>query len=158
VKWGVGIGMNQTTVRKAEEKDIPSLCVLMKKYIVDFYKREIPEEGDLKAHIQFLLNSPASGLQFVAEVDQKIVGFATLYFTFSTLRLKRAAILNDLFVLPEVRGLKLGERLFKECIHYVRENGLADMTWETTEDNKVAQRLYDKLGGKRSEWIHYEMS
>jgi GNAT superfamily N-acetyltransferase len=150
--------MNKTVVRKAEDKDIPSLCVLMKKYIVDFYKREMPEERDLKAHIQFLLNSPASGLQLVAEVDQQIVGFATLYFTFSTLRLKRTAILNDLYVSSGFRGFKLGERLFKECIHFVRENGLADMTWETTEDNKVAQRLYEKMGGKRSEWIHYEMS
>jgi ribosomal protein S18 acetylase RimI-like enzyme len=152
------LGVNQSTVRKAEEKDIESLCVLMKKYIVDFYKRDLPDEKDLKAHIQFLLNSPASGLQLVAEVDQQIAGFATLYFTFSTLRLKRTAILNDLFVSSEFRGLKLGEQLFMECVQIVRENELAGMTWETAKDNKVAQRLYNKLGGKRSEWIHYEMS
>jgi ribosomal protein S18 acetylase RimI-like enzyme len=152
------LGVNQSTVRKAEEKDIESLCVLMKKYIVDFYKRDLPDEKDLKAHIQFLLKSPASGLQLVAEVDQQIAGFATLYFTFSTLRLKRTAILNDLFVSSEFRGLKLGEQLFMECVQIVRENELAGMTWETAKDNKVAQRLYNKLGGKRSEWIHYEMS
>ncbi|MED1204326.1 GNAT family N-acetyltransferase [Heyndrickxia acidicola] len=150
--------MHQTAVREAEERDIPELCYLMRKYIVDFYKRDTPKDSDLRAHIELLLISPELGLQLVAEVNHQIVGFATLYFTFSTLSLKRTAILNDLFVSSEFRGLKLGEHLFKECAKFVRENDLAGMTWETAEDNKIAQSLYEKLGGKRSEWLHYELS
>jgi hypothetical protein len=32
------------------------------------------------------------------------------------------------------------------------------MTWETGNDNKAAQSLYNKMGGKLSQWLHFEIS
>jgi ribosomal protein S18 acetylase RimI-like enzyme len=98
------------------------------------------------------------GIQFVAEQDGKLLGFTTLYFSFSTLQVKRMAILNDLFVIPEARGQKLGEKLFQTCLSYIRENDFAYMTWKTAKDNLVAQSLYNKMGGQLSEWLVYEIS
>ncbi|MEW9053130.1 MAG: GNAT family N-acetyltransferase [Neobacillus sp.] len=144
-------------VRRANVEDIQSLKGLMFQYIVDFYKKPRPAEEDLTGLIQHLQNNPASGLQFVAEKDGELVGFATLYFTFSTLQVKKAAILNDLFVSPEARGLKVGENLFQTCLAYIRENGYAYMTWETAKDNVVAQSLYNKSGGQISDWLVYEI-
>ncbi|WP_407928641.1 GNAT family N-acetyltransferase [Alkalihalobacterium elongatum] len=97
--------VNEFHIRKVSSNDIPELLNLMNMYIVDFYKREKPNEFNLRALIQHLLDHPASGLQFGAE-DQngRLIGFATMYFTFSTLNVKRQAILNDLFVIPEARG------------------------------------------------------
>ena len=149
--------MNALTIRTAEENDIPQLYELMLDYIVGFYQKPKPNEADLKKLIQHLMNHPEAGVQFVAEKEGKLVGFATLYFTFSTLQVKRAAILNDLFVTTEARGHKAGERLFESCLAYIRENGFAYMTWETAKDNLIAQGLYNKMGGKVSEWLVYEI-
>ncbi|QXJ40451.1 hypothetical protein BV455_03825 [Parageobacillus caldoxylosilyticus] len=96
--------MEDLAIRTANQEDIPQLLNLMYQYIVDFYKRPKPTEKSLKGLIQLLLNNPASGIQFVAEQDGKLLGFATLYFSFSTLHLKRMAILNDLFVIPKHEG------------------------------------------------------
>ena len=133
------------------------LLDLMKEYIVDFYQQPAPDEQDLKGLIEVLLEDPSKGLQFVAEQDGKLIGFTTLYFTFSTLKVKRAAILNDLFVKPEVRGQKVGELLFKAALDYIRQNDFSSMTWETAKDNMIAQSLYRKMGGQLSEWLVYEI-
>lgn len=150
--------MQNVVIRPVQTEDLNELLGLMYQYIVDFYQRPRPSEEALQSLVAHLLNHPASGIQFVAELNGCLVGFATLYFSFSTLQVKRAAILNDLFVASEVRGQKVGEGLFQTCLSYIRENDFAYMTWETAKDNQVAQAMYDKLGGERSEWVVYEMS
>lgn len=149
--------MAELTIRPAEERDIPRLYHLMTQYIVDFYKKPEPNEAELKNLILHLQNHPDSGLQFVAEIEGEIVGFATLYYTFSTLQVKRAAILNDLFVSADARGQKVGEQLFTKCLEHIRKNNFAYMTWETSKDNYAAQSLYDKMGGSQSDWLVYEI-
>ncbi|MGG5254710.1 N-acetyltransferase family protein [Neobacillus sp. SM06] len=144
-------------IRPAAAKDIPDLHGLMKAYIVDFYKQPEPKEEELKNLIKHLLGNPAAGLQFVAEENGELIGFSTLYFTFSTLKVKRQAILNDLYVKPTARGKKVGEQLFQTCLQYIRENNFASMTWETAKENLIAQSLYKKMGGQLSEWLVYEI-
>ncbi|TCL47074.1 hypothetical protein EDD69_11380 [Thermolongibacillus altinsuensis] len=78
--------MGDLAIRTANREDIPQLLNLMYQYIVDFYKRPKPTEESLKGLMQNLLDNPASGIQFVAEQDGKLLGFATLYFSFSTLQ------------------------------------------------------------------------
>jgi ribosomal protein S18 acetylase RimI-like enzyme len=149
---------DNVVIRPAIKQDISELYELMMQYIVGFYNQPAPKENDLKGLINHLLENPSTGIQFVAEHQGKLLGFATLYFTFSTLKVKRQAILNDLFVIPNARGKKIGEKLFQACLEYIRENEFASMTWETAKDNKVAQSLYNKMGGKLSEWLFYEIS
>ncbi|MFK7696376.1 GNAT family N-acetyltransferase [Paenibacillus sp. HJGM_3] len=150
--------MNDVVIRAVNKEDIPQLLELMIEYIVDFYQKPKPAEESLNGLIEHLLDYPSSGMQFCAEKNGKLLGFATLYFTFSTLQVKRAAILNDLYVSSEARGQKLGEKLFQACLGFIRENHFAYMTWETAKDNIVAQSLYKKMGGHQSQWVTYEIS
>jgi len=149
---------DSVSIRPATAEDTRQLHDLMIQYIVDFYKRPRPDERELDKLIGHLLENPSAGLQFVAEKDGTLVGFATLYFSFSTLQVKRTAVLNDLFVAASARGHKVGERLFRACLTYIREQGFAYMTWETAKDNTVAQSLYNKMGGHVStDWLVYEI-
>jgi ribosomal protein S18 acetylase RimI-like enzyme len=148
---------NNITIRPVNKGDIKQLKVLMIQYIVDFYQRPVPNDEELINLIHHLIENPPIGLQFVAEMNDELVGFATLYFTFSTLQVKKAAILNDLFVTEKGRGQKIGEQLFQCCLSHIRENKYAYMTWETAKDNLIAQGLYNKLGGKISDWLVYEI-
>jgi ribosomal protein S18 acetylase RimI-like enzyme len=149
--------LNDVTIRPVNQEDSSQLKNLMIQYIVDFYQRPQPDKKDLQNLISHLIENPVVGMQFVAEKDDELIGFATLYFTFSTLQVKKAAILNDLFVAPIGRGQKVGEQLFQCCLTFIRENGYAYMTWETDKDNQVAQGLYNKMGGKISDWLVYEI-
>lgn len=149
--------MNDIVIRPAAAGDLNRLKELMVQYIVDFYQQPKPNDEDLVGLIQHLQENHHAGLQYVAEEDGQLLGFSTLYFTFSTLKVKRQAILNDLFVIPEARGKKIGEKLFQKNLDYIRDNQFASMTWETSQDNVIAQSLYNKMGGKLSEWLVYEM-
>ncbi len=144
-------------IRSVTKEDLTSLVPLMLTYIVDFYQRPNPGEMAVQGLAEHLLDHPEAGIQFVAELDGQLFGFVTLYFTFSTLRVKRVAILNDLFVAKSLRGQKVGESLFQHAITYIRNHGFAFVEWKTAKDNDVAQSLYNKMGGRLSEWLAYEM-
>ncbi|MBT2649034.1 GNAT family N-acetyltransferase [Bacillus sp. ISL-34] len=145
-------------IRKVEKGDIPQLLPLIFNYIVDFYQCPRPSEEALTEFVNEIYNDSSKGLQFIAEKDKKIVGFATLYFTYNTLEVKRIAILHDLFVIPECRRENVGQTLFESCLTYIRENRFAYMLWETAQDNVKAQTLYDKMGGQKNSWLQYQMS
>ncbi|MGC8228188.1 GNAT family N-acetyltransferase [Pseudobacillus badius] len=151
--------METIHIRPAEEKDVPQLMELMYEYIVDFYKCDRPSEESLETLIKHLIQHPYEGIQFVADRSGgDLAGFATLYFTFNTLEVKRMAFLYDLYVTPRIRGQKIGEQLLQTCIRYMRENGYSHMIWETAHDNLAAQALYDKVGASKAAWLNYEIT
>lgn len=150
--------MTELILRPVTKDDVTQLANLMNSYIVDFYKKTKPTEEALYSLIYHLIENPSTGIQFVAERGGKLLAFATIYYSFSTLQLKQVAILNDMFVIEEARGQQLGEKLFETCLTHVRKNDFAYMTWETAKDNVIAQSLYNKMGGKLSEWLVYELS
>lgn len=144
------------TVRKAEPKDINQLTELMYEYIVDFYQR--PEPPMEKVHqLFYTLINQKEGAQFVVEQNEKLVGFATLYFTYDTLFAQKVAILNDLYVTEEARGTAVANELFQACNNFAKENDYAYMSWLTANDNKRAQRFYEKMGAISEGWIHYSI-
>ncbi|MCY8235203.1 GNAT family N-acetyltransferase [Priestia endophytica] len=97
--------MNSITIRLVIQEDVLKMVPLMKEYIVDFYQRKQSVEK-IKQHFTYLLAHQSQGVQYVAEHKGELIGFATLYFSFSTLSLQKNAILNDLYVSPSYRGKK----------------------------------------------------
>lgn len=148
--------MVDLVVRPARLDDSDDLCRLMTDYIVDFYRHPRPSDERLRALVHTLLEG-AEGIQFVAAHADALVGFATLYFTYSTLRAQKVTIMNDLYVKEDFRGTGVAAALFKGCHAFTRENDYAYMTWETAEDNLRAQRFYEKMGARRSGWITYSI-
>ena len=147
-------------IRHAEAHDLPLLKNLMLQYIVDFYKRPRPSDKDLEELIMMLLENPSAGDQFVAEHNNELIGFSTLYYTFSTTRVKKIAILNDLFIHCNHRASGIGEAIFTVSKERAAANGCANLSWQTAADNTIAQSLYEKMGGKNAndQWFHYELN
>lgn len=144
-------------IRQASKEDVHQIVPLMISYIVDFFKRTNPGAPAVQNLVTHLIDHPEQGIQLIAVDEETIIGFATLYFTFSSLQAKRAAVLNDLFVQQSARGKKVGEALFFNCLKYIRDNSFAYMQWETDKDNYVAQSLYNKMGGHISDRLIYEI-
>ncbi len=83
-------------IRQAVETDRERLATLMQEYIVKFCEQPAPSRKALTLHIKRLLNNPSYGIQFVAELEGKLVGFATVYVSWSTYYFKETAILKRL--------------------------------------------------------------
>ncbi|MEW9699282.1 N-acetyltransferase family protein [Paenibacillus sp. SI8] len=150
--------MTQVTIREATMQDVTPLKTLMLAYIVDFYEYRQPEDEKLNSLIHTLLEQK-EGLQFVAETEEgTLVGFATLYFTYSTLRASKIAIMNDLYVAAAERGQGAAAKLFAACKGYAARNGYANLSWTTHKENFRAHKFYDKMGGELGEWLSYSIN
>ncbi|WP_026674734.1 GNAT family N-acetyltransferase [Alkalihalobacterium bogoriense] len=148
--------MESVIVRKAKKEDQQQLLALMNEYIVDFYNCPKPAGEKLERLVLQLLEREI-GFQFIAEVNGNLVGFATLYFSFSTTKAEQIVVMNDLYVIEPWRGKGVAKLLFEACFAYKVNNGFATMMWETAETNKRAQRFYEKMGGKKGDWIMYSI-
>jgi GNAT superfamily N-acetyltransferase len=139
------------------ENDLPELLPLMRGYC-DFYRVQ-PSDDELLAMSRALIADPQrEGLQLLARDDDgTATGFATIFWTWSTLSASRIGVMNDLFVRPEVRGRRIGADLIEACRERCREHGATSLGWQTALDNTRAQSLYDRVGGQREQWLDYSL-
>ncbi len=140
-----------------DETRLGPLLPLLRGYC-DFY-RTTPSDEDLLALCHALLRDPdCEGVQILAEdTDGRAMGFATVYWTWSTLSASRHAVMNDLFVHPDFRGRGVAEALIEECRARARRRGATTLGWQTAPDNRRAQMLYDRVGARREEWVDYTL-
>jgi GNAT superfamily N-acetyltransferase len=145
------------TIERVTEADLGDLLPLMRGYR-DFYEADTPDEA-LLALSRALLADPANeGVQLIARDDAgRAVGFATIYWTWQTLSASRLAVMNDLFVSADARGSGLADALIAACADEARRKGATSLGWQTAKDNHRAQKLYDRIGAKRSEWVDYSL-
>src|SRR3954468_20703497 len=89
------------SVRAATLADLDAVAGLFEQYRA-FYGLK-PETDRALAFLKERLERTDSVILVAAEASGRIVGFVQLYSTFSSLRMGRALILNDLFVDPGAR-------------------------------------------------------
>lgn len=122
-----------------------------------FYEvAEIDEERNHRFFRRFLAPSDA-GLLLGARSGGRLVGYACLYWHYSSTQARETVLMNDLFVVPEVRGGGVGRALIEASLEVARERGASSLEWQTAPDNHTAQRLYDSTGAVRSSWFAYEL-
>ena len=144
-------------VARVDEHDLDDLVPLVGAYL-EFYEtaRDAPS---IEAFCRALLADPDhEGIQLVArDAAGSAIGFATVFWTWSTTRLARLAVMNDLFVAPEARGAGAADALILACCDRARRRGCAALEWQTALDNTRAQAVYERVGGARSQWLTYEL-
>ena len=144
-------------IARVTEADLVDLLPLVRGYC-DFYE-VAPSDDDLLALSRALLASPeCHGVQLIARDQQgSAVGFATVYWTWSTTRAREIGVMNDIFVAEEARGTGLAEALIAACVEVCRERGAVALSWQTARDNDRAQAVYERVGARREEWIDYSL-
>jgi GNAT superfamily N-acetyltransferase len=146
-----------TAIEPAGERDLDELLPLMRAYC-DFYEVK-PSDADLLAMSRALIADPErEGVQLIARDDAgAVIGFATIFWTWSTLSAARLGTMNDLFVAPEGRGSGAADALIEACVERCREHGATQLEWSTALDNDRAQAVYNRVGGQSSRWLDYTL-
>jgi GNAT superfamily N-acetyltransferase len=95
---------------------------------------------------------------FLAEADGQVVGYAFVFETYSTFLALPTLYLEDLFVLPEYRGRRIGYELFMHCVREAVRRGCGRMEWAVLEWNRHAIAFYERLGAQHlSDWRLYRL-
>ena len=143
-------------VTRVTDDDFDELLPLMRGYC-DFYNVS-PSDDALLALARALVADPErEGVQLIARGDEEAVGFATIYWSWATSIAARIGVMNDLFVTPAARGTGAAEALIDACAAECRRHGAEKLTWQTARDNARAQKVYDRLGAARDEWVDYSL-
>jgi ribosomal protein S18 acetylase RimI-like enzyme len=141
------------------ERDLDDLLPLMRGYC-DFYGVAPPDAALLALSRALLADPGCEGVQLLARDRQHgaaAVGFATVYWSWSTLSASRIGVMNDLYVDPGTRGAGLADALIAACAQRARQHGATELDWQTALDNHRAQAVYDRTGAHRSQWLDYSL-
>jgi GNAT superfamily N-acetyltransferase len=138
--------------------DLPDLLPLVRAYC-DFYDVAPADDALLAVSRALIADPDREGVQLIARNGGvEAVGFATVYWTWDTLIAARVGIMHDLFVLPSWRGTGAADLLIGACLEECRRHGAAKLAWQTARDNTRAQRVYERVGATRDEWLDYWLS
>jgi GNAT superfamily N-acetyltransferase len=122
-----------------------------------FYEVEEIDEGRNHRFFRRFLAPSEDGLLLGAREGGPLLGYACLYWHFSSTAARETVLMNDLFAVPEARGRGVGRALIEASVTVARERGALHLEWQTAPDNHTAQRLYDATGASRSTWLTYEL-
>jgi ribosomal protein S18 acetylase RimI-like enzyme len=131
------------TIRHALKSDIEQMADLF-----DLYRMFYRQPSDRNAARDFLLarfDNQESEI-IVAEESDKLLGFTQLYPQFSSTRMKRFWVLNDLFVLEVYRRMGVAKALIKAASQFAKENKAAGLLLETEKSNVIGNQLYPACG------------
>ncbi len=139
-------------IRVLEASDEGPWRALWRAYL-EFYQTGLPAEVTDTTWLR-LLDPAESLVGLVAERAGALVGFAHCVLHRGTWSLTVHCYLEDLFVVPEVRGEGVGRAII-DAVYREADTRSADRVyWLTHESNSTARALYDRMA-RRSGFIHY---
>jgi GNAT superfamily N-acetyltransferase len=122
-----------------------------------FYEAKEINDGRNRAFFSRFIAPSEDGMLLGAWRDGELVGYACLYWHFTSLVPAETVLMNDLYVDPATRSQSIGRALIEASATVARERSAHHLEWATAPDNETAQRLYDSTDAERSEWIEYEL-
>lgn len=131
-----------TTIIQAQPDHLEHIVSLFDAYRV-FYKK--PSDVDAARQFLHMLFERGDSIIYLAQTDAgEFVGFTQLYPLYSSTRMQRLWLLNDLYVEPKHRGKGISKQLIERCKALARETNAAGIMLETTKDNDIGNKLYPR--------------
>ncbi len=134
--------------------------------ILDFI-RQLADYEKLSPEVvadEGLLRQTLFGDRQVAEVviasyDKEPAGFALFFHNFSTFLGRPGIYLEDLFVIPKLRGRGIGRVLLSYLAQIAVERGCGRLEWSVLDWNEPAIRFYLRLGAQAmDEWTVFRVT
>ena len=144
--------------RQANVEDLNELAILFEAYR-RFYRQQPAAKKAADFLQNRLINKDSTIFVATDTSQQKIVGFTQLYPSFTSTRLQKSWILNDLFVDSQSRGLGVSKKLISAAKQYCVETKAFGLLLETERTNIIGNKLYPSVGFKKEQnnfyyWIN----
>jgi GNAT superfamily N-acetyltransferase len=139
-------------VTPATEDDVPALS----KLLGVLFQQEAefrPDPEQQSAGLRAILARADVGQVLVLRDGLEAIGMVSLLFLPSTALGGRVALLEDMVIRPDARGVGGGTRLLAAATEFARSAGCLRITLLTDAHNAAAQRFYGRHGFLRSAMI-----
>jgi GNAT superfamily N-acetyltransferase len=106
-----------------------------------------------------LFGEPRYAECLIASIGSEAVGFALFFHNYSTFAASPGLYLEDLFVLPEHRGLGVGRQLLRHLARLAVARDCARFEWAVLDWNEPAIGFYKSLGAQPlNDWTVFRVT
>ena len=150
--------MTHFSIRQAAEQDTPLILSFIRQLAE--YER-LSHEAVMTEQI---LRESLFGARRYAEVllgfaDDQPAAFAVFFHNFSTFLGRPGLYLEDLFVIPEMRGKGFGRAMLVELAKIARERNCGRFEWSVLDWNESAIQFYKNLGAApMDDWTIFRLT
>lgn len=139
--------MDKIQIRKLQKEDAPEICRIyaaITRIDVDSDFRRVVEEHALRA----------DGACFVAEREDKVVGFMISYILTAGFGMTKSAWIATLGVDPDYMGMGIGAGLAEEIFSHYKARGIENVYTSVRWDSTDMLSFFKTLGFDRSNFIN----
>ena len=113
-------------------------------------------DTDINNVWEWLINDSHAYNCFVYVLEDKLVAFAHYMKMPHALSGKDVGFLDDLYVDPDYRGVRIGEKLLSRLKQTANDNDWDFIRWISRQNNTSANKLYQRVAEKTT-WDTYEL-
>lgn len=145
-------------IRFADKNDIKTILKLIKE--LSIYEKLLDQFVNNEELIEkYLFGEKRYAEVLIAEYNSDAVGFALFFHNYSTFVGKPGIYLEDLFVIPNLRGKGIGKKLFLEVVKIAKERNCGRMEWSVLNWNTPAINFYKSMNAvPMDEWTVYRLT
>ena len=132
-------------IRLATAADVPAIVQLIRA-LSEYEKlshQVVVDEARLREH---LFGARPYAEVLLAEDEGRVVGYALFFHSYSTFLGRPSLYLEDLFVLPELRGRGHGKALLSRLARIAVDRDCGRFEWMVLDWNTPAIQFYESLG------------
>ncbi len=149
--------MPNVTIRPAKETEAGLILEFIKK-LAAYEKCSDEVVADEATIYNSIFVEKAAEVVF-AEEDGVVIGFALFFHNFSTFVGRKGLYLEDLFIIPEKRGLGYGKAILKYLANIAVERNCGRMEWICLDWNAPSLAFYRSIGAiPMDEWTVQRMN
>ena len=149
--------MPKFTIRPAQPEETGLVLEFIKK-LAAYEKCSDEVIADEATLYQSLFVEKSAEVVF-AEEDGVVIGFALFFHNFSTFVGRKGLYLEDLFIIPEKRGLGYGKAILKYLANIAVERNCGRMEWICLDWNTPSLAFYRSIGAfPLDEWTVQRMT
>ncbi|WP_375194567.1 GNAT family N-acetyltransferase [Sphingobium sp.] len=140
------------TIREAVPADIGTIYAFILA-LADYEKLSHQVKADRETLAKYLFGPRPMAEVLIADHEGKAIGFALFFHNFSTFEGRPGLYLEDLFVIPEARGLGAGKALLSRLAQLAIKRDCARLEWWVLDWNAPSIAFYRSLGARpMDEW------
>ncbi|MEP7156514.1 MAG: GNAT family N-acetyltransferase [Betaproteobacteria bacterium] len=144
--------MENFAIRAATAGDVATITGLIRELAVYEKLEHMITGTDAMMHAALFGAQPSCEC-VIAEENGKPIGFALYFTTFSTFLCKPGLYLEDLFVIPAMRGKGYGKALLKHLAALAKSRDCGRFEWRVLDWNEPSIQFYKSLGASvMPEW------
>jgi len=143
-------------IRRCREDDLPAFVVLCEMHVA--YEDAPYQAAGKQASLRLALFADNPKLFcLVVECKQRVIGYASYTFDFSTWHASHFLHLDCLYLEPAHRSRGIGEKIIDMLKEIATQHGCTELQWQTPLSNERAIKFYKRVGATGRENLIFSL-